>query len=203
MKHLRTTWQLNKPMVIRLALLFATLDLCLLIAGCTTAWTTEASNIITLLVPAVQAVFLILQSLGAGVPSTVLTSVQAWSTEAVHDLNDVIKPLIDQYNAAEVAAQPGILAQIDAAIGVLVTNLNTILPTLHVENANQQARIVAIVTLIANELTALMNLVPAIQGKVTSHHEFKALMSALKSPEEFKKEFNAEAGAFGKEFEIS
>jgi len=45
----------NSRLFWKLIGLFAALDLCLLVTACTTAWTTEASNIITLLVPAIEA----------------------------------------------------------------------------------------------------------------------------------------------------
>ena len=84
---------------------YGILNLCLLLAGCG-GWVTEASNIIGLLVPAIQAVVAILAAFGlsAGLATTVMDQVKKWSAEAIVDLG-TIKDLIQQYKDAEASAQ--------------------------------------------------------------------------------------------------
>jgi hypothetical protein len=177
------------------------LGLPLLLAGCTTAWTGEASNIIRLLVPAIESALAIMAAFGVGLAPNVLQSVQSWAQQATADLTQVAS-LIDQYNAAEATAKPGILTEIQTMLSTITANLQTLLPSIHVTDASTQAKITAIINLISGEMTALIGLVPAISGKVTSHDELKALMAAVKSPKEFRSEFNSQAEFFGSQYTI-
>lgn len=186
------------------------LGLCALIllvvslAGCATNWVSEASNIINLLVPAIQAALAILAAFGIakGLSPDVMAAVNKWANEATNSLTNVVKPLIEEYSSAVDSAKPGILEEIKAALDVTVKELGLILPTIHVNDPETQAKIMAVVQAIELEMTALLNLVPAVQGKVTEHHELKALMHALKSPKEFREDFNHKAGEFGEEYKI-
>lgn len=183
--------------------IFAILDICLMTAACSTAWTTEATNIIVLLVPAIQAALAILAGFGVGLPATVMTAVNTWAAEAQKDLS-IVRGLIEQYNSAAANAQPGILVEIENLLGVISSNLAAILPQIHVADATVEARILAVIQAIAGEISALLTLIPAVQGKVTSAAELKALVekSGFKDPKHFKKDFNTAAGYFGKQFEI-
>jgi len=181
--------------------IFAVLDLLALMCGCSTAWTQEASNIIALLVPAIQSALAILAAFGLGISPSVLTAVNKWATDAESGLAQV-KSLIEQYNAAEATAQPGILTEIQTLLGVISSNLAAILPTIQVTDPSTQAKILAVIEAISSEISALLNLVPAIQGQVTSTEELKALMGALKSPKQFKEAYNKAAGVFGESYQI-
>lgn len=169
--------------------------------GCATAWTGEAINIITLLGPAITSALAILAAFGGGVSPAALKAIQSWSTQAVSGLQEV-KDLIDQYSAADTTAKPGLLTEIQTALKVIVDNLTAILPTIHVDNPQTQAKILAVIEAVQAELVALVNVVPALQGNVTSHNELKAIMAQLKTPQEFKNDFNAKVAEFGKEYEI-
>lgn len=169
--------------------------------ACTTAWTSEAINIINLLVPAITAALAILTSFGKGVSPGVLASVQSWSNQATVDLRTVAG-LIDQYNAADATAKAGLLTEIQTMLQVLIDNLNVILPEVHVDDQVTQDRITAVIATVASEITALINLVPALQGRVTGHAEVKKLMHAVKSPDEFRDEFNEKASIFGNQYRI-
>jgi hypothetical protein len=170
--------------------------------GCTTAWTSEASGIITLLVPAIESAIAILAAFGLGISPTVLTAVQKWAAESVDTLNNVIKPLIDKFNAAEESAKPGILTEIETAVSTVLGGLNSILPAIHVTDPAVQFKITAVITAVQLELTALLNLIPVIQGTVTGHDTVKARIVALKSPDHFKNDFNTAVAPFGKKYEI-
>jgi hypothetical protein len=191
----------------RFIALLALFNLLVFLAACSTSWVQEASSIIGALVPAVEGVLVILSGLGAvGLSPSVITAVQAWGTQAQNDLENVVTPLINQYNTAEAAAQPGILTQIETALNTITANLKTILPTLKVENSALQAKITAIVTEVSDEFEALLNLIPVVKGAVTPADVIKALaahpeaVAKLKSAKQFSKDYNAKAGAFGSQY---
>ena len=202
MEKLQASWAMNRGRTLRLASLFILFDTLLFTVGCSAAWTTEASSIIALVVPAIQSALLILSAFGLGLSPEVMTQVNNWAAQSETALAQV-KTLIEQYSAAEAVAQPGILTEIQTLLATVSSNLNALLPTLHVTNQNTQTKIVAVFEAVSAEIAALLNLVPAIQGKVTAHEELKALMTALKSPREFREDFNRKAGEFGKEYEIA
>ena len=173
------------------------------LTGCTASWVSEATSIINLLVPAITSILSILTAFGVptGLTTTALASIQSWANQATAGLQTVAN-LIDQYNAAEATAKPGILTEIQTALSVITQNLATILPEVHVTDPATQAKIDAVIQAVSSEMQALINLVPALKGEVTSHDELKALVAAVKSPKEFRKEFNAAASAFGPGYEI-
>jgi hypothetical protein len=170
---------------------------CILLSACTTAWTTEASNIIAVLIPAIEGALGLISAFGVGISPSALTSISKWGNEATNDLANVIKPLIDQYNSAAASAKPALLEEIQTGLSVIVNNLSTLMPAIHVSDAATQAKINGVIEAISGEISALIALVPAIQGKVTSHEELKTLVANLKTPSEFKREYNAAVSAFG------
>jgi hypothetical protein len=186
----------------RFLLIYAILNLVILSAACTADWVTQATSIINLLIPAVQAALAILAAFGLGISPDVLATVEKWATESTNTLVTVVKPLIEQFNSAEEAAKPGILNEIQAALSVVSTNLGNILPSIHVTNPDTQAKIIAVVTAIDAEIAALLNLIPVVQGKVTEHGEVKARLSAVKNADEFRKHFNSLTAAFGPAYKI-
>jgi soluble cytochrome b562 len=189
--------------VSRFFALFTILWCLMLLMGCTTSWVSEATSIIQLLVPAITSVLSILTAFGVptGLTTTALASIQSWANQATAGLQTVAN-LINQYNTAKASAQPGILTEIQTAISTITNNLATILPELHVTDADTQAKITAVIKAVQSELVALLNLVPALKGEVKSHDELKALVAAVQSPKEFRASFNKAAGVFGKEYEI-
>jgi hypothetical protein len=188
----------------RILLLWTMSWVILLLVGCSTAWTTEAVNIITLLGPSITSALAILAAFGVGISPAAVTAMQQWSSRAITGLGQV-KTMIEQYNAAEVGAKPGLLTEIQTALSLIVSDLTAILPTIKVTDAATQAKITAIVEAVAAELQGLVNLVPALQGKVTSHDELKKLIAAVKTAKEYKADFNTKVAAFGpsaKQYEI-
>ncbi len=195
---------------LRFFALYVLLNLLLFTTGCTTSWVTEASGIIESLIPAVQGILVILSGLGAAaLTPSVLTSVQTWGTQAMNDLNNVVLPLIEQYNAAEDSEKPGILTSIQAALNTIATNLATILPTLKITDPVTQEKVTAVITEVQDELNAVVALIPVVQGAGASPtpealmHAMAAhpeITSNLKSEKQFRSDFNKAAGAFGKQF---
>jgi hypothetical protein len=169
--------------------------------ACSTAWTGEASNIIAMLVPAIEAALGILAAFGVGLSATARQQVQSWATQATAALGQV-KTLIDEYNTAEAGAKPGLLTEIQTALSVVSSNLSELLPTLHITDKAAEQKIADVFAAIAGELSALVDLIPVIQGTVTSHAEVKRLVVNLKTHEEFKAYFNQLAGSFGPSYTI-
>jgi prophage DNA circulation protein len=190
----------DKRVFWRLIAVFAVLDLLVLATGCAD-WESQASSIITLLGPAIQAAIAILAAFGVGVSESVMGSFNSWSAQAQTDLV-TIKGLIAQYQAAVATAQPGILQEIIAVVNTTQTNLAALLTALHITDATTQARVAAVFAAITGMLTAITSLVPALQGK-TSEKEKLTLYNAFKSKASgFKATFNKAAVVFGKQYEI-
>jgi len=190
----------NKQVFWKLIGVFAVLDLVILMTGCGD-WEAQASSIITLLGPAIQAAIAILAAFGVGVSATVQEQFAAWSAQAQTDLV-TIKGLIAQYQAAAASAQPGILNEIIAVVGTTNTNLSSILTALHVTDATTQARIAAVFAAITEMLTAIVNLVPAVQGQVSTERRLELYKLFKTKAGQFKATFNAAAGVFGKQYEV-
>lgn len=187
----------------RICLTLLTLSFIFQLSACATAWTSEATNIINELVPAIQAILAILAIAGVGITPDVLAAVNKWATEATNALTNVITPLINEYNSAAAAAQPGILNQIEAAVKTITDDLGPILATIHVTNPKTQAEVLAVIEAVQAELIALLNLVPVIKaGSTLSHEEVVKLMSSVKSAKSFKQDFNSKAKVFGPQFTL-
>lgn len=178
------------------------LTLMLFTVACSTAWTTQAIQIVDLLVPAIQSALAILALTGVKLAPDALSAVQKWGNESTYALQNVIKPLIDQYSTAVASAQPGILAEIETAVSTITNNLQTILPTLHVEDAATQEKITAVVDAVASELTALTELIPVLKGQHSDLKRVKELVAKALSPEEFRESYNSAAGEFGDQYKI-
>jgi hypothetical protein len=168
----------------------------IILSGCSTAWTQEASNIISLLLPSITSILGILSAFGVGISPSVMTAITQWSTDAQSGLQTVAT-LITQYESALPADQPGILTEIQTALSTITKNLATILPEIKVTNAETQAKILAVINAVQSELVALTNLVPALQGKVTAHDDLKAMVAELKTAKEYKNDFNGKVKALG------
>jgi hypothetical protein len=197
---------MNKQFAVRFLMLFILFNFLLFAVGCSTAWVTEAQGIIGALVPAVEGILVILAGLGAkALTPDVWSSVQAWGTTAESDLQNVVAPLIDEYNSALPADQPGILTEIETVLTTITNNLNTILPTLKVTDPATQAKVDALVTEVSDEFQALVALIPVIKNSPTMAAAFKALAvhpmtEKLKSAKQFKHDYNARAAEFGEEY---
>lgn len=186
-----------KRYAIRFLSLYFLLHALLFLCACSTTWVTEAEAIIGALTPAVEGILVILAGLGAAIPAGALTSIQTWGNQAQADLQNVVLPLIQQYNTAEAGAQPGILTEIKTVLSTISANLTSVLGALKITDPATQAKVSAVIDEFSDELTALLNLVPVLQTSVTDHDEIKALYAKLKSAKQFKKDFNKAAGAFG------
>jgi hypothetical protein len=142
--------------------------LALNLAGCAIQWVSEATGIIAALGPAINAILLVLTAAGAAISPDVFSTIQSASQEATNDLNNVILPLINQYNTALGAAgKVAILTQINDAIEVVIQNWAKVLPALHIDDPAVQAKAEALVGAVEAELQSLQALIPVLQGVST------------------------------------
>jgi hypothetical protein len=194
----------------RFLLVAITIDALLFLAGCSTNWITEAQSILALLGPAVASLLEILSAFGVGISPATAAAVQSWEQQAQIDLNTV-SSLITQYNAAEAAAKPGLLIEIQTWLTTIAKNAATILGEIHITDPATQAKFTAIFNAVLDEVTALINLIPAVQLAAAEPDEDKAEREftkaakkvKIKSAKDFAAAFNRLADGFGTKFEIA
>jgi hypothetical protein len=134
------------------------ITLCLSVAACSTSWITTAEQYIAVLVPAVQDVVGILALAGVtGTSTTTLNTVSEYGVQATNDLN-TINTLLTAYNSANATTT---MAKIQTAAQDAETNLNAILPALHVSNPATASKVTDAVDLAVNTITELTALLPA------------------------------------------
>jgi len=142
------------------------LVLCLTIAfvGCSTSWIAESEQIVAALIPAASNLVALVAALeGKTVSASDLATIQNAGAQAGADLQ-LIQSLITAYQKADAAAQPGILNQIESAIGAVQGLLEGLLPALHIKDATTQAKITAVVGIVLSEVQSLAAIVPIVKG---------------------------------------
>lgn len=190
----------NKKIFWKLIMLFAVMDLCLILSGCGD-WETQASTIISLLGPALQALVAILAAFGVGVSQAALAQFNSWAQQTQTALV-TIKGLIASYKAAATTAQPGILSEIQTALGVTASQLSAILPELHITNPDSQAKVAAALAAVSAFIASLVTLIPAVSGATSVKAEHELAAKANETAKQFRADFNAAAGYFGRQYEI-
>ena len=188
----------NRNVFWKLITVFAVMDLCLLMAGCGD-WESQASSIISLLGPALQALVAILAAFGAGVSANVVTQFNNWAQQAQTALV-TIRALIASYKTAAAEAQPGILSEIQAGLSALTTELSPIMAELHITDPTSQAKFAAGVTAVTAFIASLIALIPAVAGARTPKAEKELADKATESTNTFKKDFNSAVEFFGEEY---
>jgi hypothetical protein len=117
------------------------------------------------LIPAGTNVVTLVAALrGKSVSAEDVATVQNAGSEIRGDLQR-IQELIAGYESADQAAKPGILSQIQSAIGVTQGNLQALLSGLHIKDAATQEKIMATVGILLSEVQALAAIVPIVQGQ--------------------------------------
>lgn len=179
---------------------FAVLDLCILMCACGD-WETQAVNIIGLIGPALQSIIAILAALGAKVPANVMTTFSNWAQQTQTALV-TLKGLIQSVQTAVAAAQPGIINQINAALQAIASQLQTILPELHIDDPASQSKVEEALAAIIGFVGELAALVPVIQAAKTFDEARKVATSAKAATTKFRTTFNEAVGYFGKQYQI-
>ena len=173
-----------------------TVALCgtLLWTACSTAWMNEAEQIVAALIPAVANIVTLVATLQGNVSASDLQTVQNAGSQAGADL-ELMQSLIAQYQKADAAAQPGLLNQIQAAMGAVQSTLNGLLPALHIKDAATQAKISAVVGVLLSEVQSVAAIVPP--AKANTSAEMKGIAEkqmkkhALLTANEFAASYNA------------
>jgi len=137
----------------------------LILSGCSTDWIGEAEQIVAALIPAASNIVALVAALqGKSVSATDLATIQNVGAQAGADLQ-LIESLIAAYQKADEAAKPGILNQIQSAIGAAEGNLQGLMPALHIKDAATQAKVTAVVGLVLAEVESLAAVVPLVEGQ--------------------------------------
>jgi len=140
------------------------LCLTLVVSGCSTNWITQAQEIVGVLIPAAANLVTLAAALqGKTVSDGDLATIQSAGKEAGADLQ-LIQALIAAYEKADAAARPGILNQIQSAIGVVQGNLQGLLMGLHIKDTATQTKIAAVVGILLSEVQSLAAVLPMVQA---------------------------------------
>jgi hypothetical protein len=199
--HITRSFNLQRFLLTAIAI-----DSLVFLAGCDTSWITEFSSILAVIGPAIAAVAEILQATGVNIPANVLAAIISWANDASMAITQ-IQSLITQYEAADATAKPGILGQIQSLLSTVSANLTALLPTIHITDPATQAKVIEIFDTIADEIEALINLLPTVTAASTMADEHAALLKVataaqqfnVKSAKAFKKLVNSKLKPFGKQ----
>lgn len=133
-------------------------------SACSTDWIGEAEQIVAALIPAASNIVALVAAIqGKSVSATDLQTIQSAGTQAGADLQ-LIQSLIAAYQKADAAVKPGILDQIESAIGAVQGNLSGMLQGLHIKDAATQTKITAVVGLVLGEVQSLEAILPVVTG---------------------------------------
>lgn len=136
----------------------------LVVSGCSTNWIAEAEQIVAALIPAAANLLALVATLeGKTVTAGDLATIQNAGKEAGADLQ-LIQSLIAAYDKADAAVKPGILNQIQSAIGGVQGNLQGMLMGLDIKDTATQAKVTAVVGLMLSEVQSLAAVLPAVGG---------------------------------------
>src|ERR1700692_3295177 len=138
----------------------------LICTACSTAWIGEAGQIVAALIPAVANMVTLVATLQGSVSATDVQTVQSVGSQAGADFQ-LMDAVITQYEKADAAAQPGLLNQSQAATGAVQSNLNGLLPALHIKDAVTQAKITALVGILLSEVQSMAAIVPLAKANAS------------------------------------
>jgi hypothetical protein len=176
------------------AMVAIVLCLTMVLAGCSTAWIGQAQEIVAALIPAAANIVALVAALeGKGVSAGDLQTIQSAESQAGADLQ-LIQSLITAYEKADAAAQPGILNQIQTGIGAVQSNLENLLPALHIKDATTQAKITAVIGIVLSEVESLAGVVPLVENQLPAASSQLPEKSHVKVPltaREFVESYNA------------
>jgi len=155
------------------------LVLCMTIAlsGCSTDRIGQAEQVVAVLIPAATNIVALVTALqGKSVSAGDLKTIQSAGAQAGADLQ-LIQALVAAYQNADETAKPGILNQIQTAIGTVQGNLQGLLPALHIQDAATQAKITAVVGIVLSEVQSLAAIVPLVASNASPKMMAKAVQT--------------------------
>lgn len=165
------------------------------LAACSTTWIGQAEEVVAVLIPAATNILTLVATLqGTSISAGDLQTIQNAGTQAGADLQ-LIQSLITAYQNADATTKVGILNQIQTAIGTVQTNLQAVLPALHIQDTATQAKITAVVGIVLSEVQSLAAIVPLLSPNTSKMMTAKAAVQTKKqaplTAEEFVKSYNA------------
>jgi hypothetical protein len=174
--------------------------------ACSTAWISEAEQIVAALIPAVGNLVTLAASLpGNNVSPADLETIQKAGAQTSADLQ-LMQSLIQQYPKADAAAQPGLLGQTQVAMSAAQSILNGLLPALHIKDAATEAKITAVVGIMLSEVESAAAIVPLVDAGASPKMMTLSARQANKQPplsaREFIDSYNATMTAKTGSFEL-
>ena len=162
--------------------LSVTLCATMLWTACSTSWIQEGEQIVSAMIPAAANIVALVATLeGNSVSPADLQAIQSAGSQAETGLQ-LIQSLITEYEKASAAAQPGLLNQIQAALGAVQADLNGLLPALHIKDAATQAKITAVVGIVISEVQSLAAILPVVNPSASPEMMALAAKPARKQP---------------------
>ena len=150
--------------------------------ACSTAWVSEAEQIIEVLIPATANIVTLVATLeGKNVSASDLQTIQNAGTQAGADLQ-LMQSLIAAYEKADASAQPGLLSQIQAALNAVQLTLNGVLPALHIKDTATQAKLTAVIAIVLSEVQSMAAIVPLVNSSASPAMMTMAARQAQKQP---------------------
>ena len=156
-------------------LTLGTLGWSTLLTGCTITLAdvlTEIGNVLQFIAPLVSGVLPIVEVADPPLAPMVMAANALFQSGVT-----AASGFLDQWSAASASAQPGILAQFQAAASALQTDLTNLLTAAHVSDASAASEVTVIVTTATQELAALLAFIAQLK---TPAHTAAALNAAAK-----------------------
>ncbi len=163
--------------------------------ACSTAWISEAEQIVEALIPGTANLVTLVATLeGKNVSVADMQTVQNAGAQVGADLQ-LLQSLIAQYQKADASVQPGLLSQIQVVMSTAQSTLNGLLPALHIKDVTTQAKIAAVVSLLVSEVESMAAIVPLVSSSASPAMMTMAAKQVKKQPpltaSEFVSSFNA------------
>lgn len=163
------------------------------ICGCTgvTAWITQATQIVPIAASMVTAVLSLIAALaGKTLSASEATSIASVVTAIQAGLGDIEK-MVTAYQSAPSTT---LLGQIEAGTQAVLGNINAFLTDVHVTDVATQAKIVAILTLVLNEVQSFASLLPVLKAGAGEQITITVPLSSKSAKEAFNAILDAPSG---------
>jgi len=165
------------------------------LVGCSTAWISEAEQIVAALIPAAANILTLVTVLhGQSVSAEDLKTIQSAGSQVGADLQ-LIESLLTAYQKADAASQPGLLNQIQTTTNRVQSSLGSLLPALHIQDETTQAKVSAVIGLVLSEVESLSAIVPLMNPSASSAMIAMVAKQAKKQPPLTANEFVASYNA--------
>lgn len=139
----------------------------LMLTACSATWIGEAEQIVNVLIPAAANVVTLIATLQGNVPAADLQTAQSVGSQVNSDLQ-LLQSLIGQYQKATPPSQPALLSQIQAALDAVQSELNALLPALHIKDAATQEKVKGLVGIVLSEVQSMAAIVPIVKETESS-----------------------------------